>query len=123
MKNIKSVIILTVCLAVSTLVEAQQLNDVKAQVAPVAEIKLPPPVDVNQIPAPQTRPAEAEAGIQSAKPLLLQQPVNNPNSKLTPEQQKTANGTAQKPVLSAAPGTVQKPTQPGPAVLTTAAGQ
>ena len=123
MKNIKSIIILAVCLAASALLKAQQVKEVKTEIAPKSEIKPPLPADVNKIQAPQNNQLEAAAGIKSGKPVLLQQPVNNPNSSLTPEQLKTANGTAQKPVMAVPQGTEQKPVKPGPVVITNAAGQ
>ena len=123
MKNIKSIIILAVCLAASALLKAQQVKEVKTEIAPKSEIKPPLPADVNKIQAPQNNQLEAAAGIKSGKPVLLQQPVNNPNSSLTPEQLKTANGTAQKPVMAVPHGTEQKPAKPGPVVITNAAGQ
>jgi hypothetical protein len=118
MKNMKSILIIAVCLAASAQLKAQQLNEVKAAIAPAIEIKLPPAADVNKIQSPQTNPTDAAAGIQSGKPVLLQQPVHNPNSSLSPEQLKTANGTAQKPVKAVPPGTEQKPAKPGPVMIT-----
>ncbi|MBK8608988.1 MAG: hypothetical protein IPL84_03310 [Chitinophagaceae bacterium] len=114
----KSIIILAVCLAASALLKAQQVVEVKAEIAPVSEIKPPLPADVNKIQAPQTNQTEAAAGIKSGKPVLLQEPVNNPNSSLTPEQLKTANGTAQKPVMAVPPGTEQKSAKPRPVIIT-----
>jgi hypothetical protein len=111
MKNMKSILIIAVCLAASAQLKAQQVKEVKAAIAPASEIKPPPPADVNKIQAPQTNPTEVAAGIQSGKPVLLQKPVHNPNSSLTPEQLKTANGTA------------QKPAKPGPVILTAPAAQ
>ena len=118
MKNMKSILILTVCLVASALVKAQQVNEIKTEIAPKSEIKQPLPADVNKIQAPQTNQPETAAGIKSGKPVLLQEPVNNPNSSLTPEQLKTANGTAQKPVMAVPPGTEQKPAKPRPLIIT-----
>lgn len=123
MKNMKSIIILAVCLAASALLNAQQVKEVKAEIAPVSEIKQPLPADVNKIQAPQNNQPEAAAGIKSGKPVLLQRPVNNPNSSLTPEQLKTANGTAQKPVMAVPPGTEQKPAKPRPVKITAPVAQ
>jgi hypothetical protein len=123
MKNIKSIVLLTVCLAASTMLKAQEVKEVKTEIAPKSEIKAPLPADVNKIQAPQTNQPEAAAGIKSGKPVLLQEPVNNPNRSLTPEQLKTANGTTQKPVMVVPPGTEQKPAKPNPVIITPPAAQ
>ena len=118
MKNMKSILILTVCLVASALVKAQQVNEIKTEIAPKSKIKPPLPADVNKIQAPQTNQPETAAGIKSGKPVLLQEPVNNPNSSLTPEQLKTANGTAQKPVMAVPTGNEQKSAKPRPVIIT-----
>lgn len=118
MKNMKSILVIAVCLAASAQLKAQQVKEVKAEIAPKIEIQPPLPADVNKIQPPHTNPTEAAAGIQSGKPVLLQKPVHDPNSSLTPEQQRTANGTAQKPVMAVPPGTEQKPAKPRPVMIT-----
>lgn len=118
MKIIKSLILVSVCLTATNLLHAQEAKEEKTEIAPVSQIKQPVPADVNKIQPQQSNQPEAAAGIKSGKPVLIQAPVNNPNSSLTPEQLKTANGTAQKPVMVVPHGTEQKPAKPKPAIIT-----
>ncbi len=106
MKNIKTLVLLVVCLCASTLLKAQTATAKKAQAATESEAKQPAPVDVNRIPVPQNNAAETPA-MKQGQPRLLTKTGDNPNAGLTPEQAKTAAGTAQKPA-GTRPATVKE---------------
>lgn len=116
MKNIKQLILLAICLGSSILLKAQQTEKLEVQVAKKVETPVPQKVDVNQIPAPQSDQAKADANMKTGKPTQLKQPVSDPNAGHTPEQVKTLNGTAQKPEAATKPGAAQKPAKEKPVI-------
>jgi len=116
MKNIKNLVLLVVCLFASTLLKAQTAKEVKSKVAAESEVKQPAPVDVNKIPVPQNSNAETP-GMKPVKAQLFNKPADNPNATLTPEQVKTANGTAQKPAMVIAEGSIPTPANTKPAAI------
>lgn len=118
MKRIKSFLLVTLCLAAATAVQAQE---VKTELKKNNEPKAPPAETITKVPSPQpslqpvegvaspnagtdktttqanTAPNAASGNNAAQKAVLLNRDANAVNSALTPEQLKTLNGTAQKP--------------------------
>ncbi len=136
MKNIKTTLLVIICISTATLLKAQQAKEPQTQVAKEVEVKLPTAADVNKnpSPAPEFKPQAAgtsaqknsseipaDMKVEKVQPLPL--PAKNPNSNLTAEQIKTANGTSERPVMVVTPGTEAKPAKSKPIVAVAPAGQ